>query len=122
MENGQRSLNRQNSEYGSTESTETKPSLVKSSSFMEQNGEFEVKSKSILPESRKVISKFSISEPQYQNLNGKNVGRSNKSTTSGKSCGVCCFGGSGEACGGGWHEDGLRMIILSMFIFSISSW
>ena len=120
MENGQRSLNRQNSEYGSTESTETKPSLGNTTSFMEQNGEFDVKSKSILPESRKVISKFSISEPQYQNLNGKNVGRSNKSMTSGKSCGICCFGGGGEACGGGWHEDGLRMIILSMFIFSIA--
>ena len=117
MENGQRTLNRQNSEYGSTESTETKPSLGNTTSFMEQNGEFEVKSKSILPESRKVISKFSISEPQYQNLNGKNVGRTNKVD---KSCGVCCFGVGGEACGGGWHEDGLRMIILSMFIFSIA--
>ena len=112
MENGQRSLNRQSSEYGSTESTETKPSLG------HEHDKFEVKTKSILPESRKVISKFSISEPQYQNLNGK--GKTHKNTLSSNGCGVCCFGGSGEGCGGGWHEDGLRMIILSMFIFSIA--
>ena len=120
MENSQSTLNRQNSEYGSTESTEPKPSIGNSSFVPAKNGEFEIKSKSILPESRQVMSKFSISEPQYQNLNGKGKGlrRSQKDSLPTSGCGVCCFGG--EGCGGGWHEDGLRMIILSMFIFSIA--
>ena len=120
MEHIQSTLNRQNSEYGATENTDTKPSSENTSSAYHENGDPQVKKKSLLPESRKVMSKFSISEPEYQNLNGKgrSLGRNtpHQNGTTGPCCRSCCFG---EGVGG-WHEDGLRMIILSMFVFAIA--
>ena len=120
MENSQSNLNRQNSEYGSTENTDNKPSVENTSSVSQENGNSQVKNNTLLPESRKVMSKFSISEPQYQNLNGKgrSLGRNHlhQNSLSGGCCGSFCFGDGG----GGWHEDGLRVIILSMFVFAIA--
>ena len=121
METNKSTFNRQSSEYGSTEYTgQTTLQENTAPATQENGGKSPMKQNSILPESRKVMSKFSISEPQYQNLNGKGKtsGRnshSQNSITSG-CCKSCCF----DDGGGGWHEDGLRMIILSMFVFAIA--
>ena len=64
METNKSSFNRQNSEYGSTEYTgQTTLQENTTPTPQENGGKVPMKANSILPESRKVMSKFSISEP-----------------------------------------------------------